>query len=122
MSPQKPMMPIAAEKYVAFKQVPLPDRKWPNAVITKPPIWCAVDLRDGNQALIEPMDSDRKTRMFKLLVQMGFKEIEVGFPAASETDFEFVRELIEQKMISDDVTIQVLTQSRPELIERTFEA
>ncbi len=84
-----------------------------NAVITKPPIWCAVDLRDGNQALIEPMDSDRKTRMFKLLCQMGFKEIEVGFPAASETDFDFVRELIEQKMIPDDVTIQVLTQSRP---------
>ena len=121
-NPQKPMMPIAAEKYVPFKPVPLPDRKWPNAVITKPPIWCAVDLRDGNQALIEPMDSDRKTRMFKLLCDMGFKEIEVGFPAASETDFEFVRELIEKKMIPDDVTIQVLTQSRPELIERTFEA
>jgi 2-isopropylmalate synthase len=120
--PQKPMMPIAAEKYVPFKPVPLPDRKWPNAVITKPPIWCAVDLRDGNQALIEPMDSDRKTRMFKLLCDMGFKEIEVGFPAASQTDFEFVRELIEKKMIPDDVTIQVLTQSRPELIERTFEA
>ena len=121
-NPQKPMMPIAAEKYVPFKPVPLPDRKWPNAVITKPPIWCAVDLRDGNQALIEPMDSDRKTRMFKLLCDMGFKEIEIGFPAASETDFEFVRELIEKKMIPDDVTIQVLTQSRPELIERTFEA
>eukprot|EP01034_Spumella_vulgaris_P003820 gene3820-4886_t len=116
------MMPIAAEKYVPFKPVPLPDRKWPNAVITKPPSWCAVDLRDGNQALIEPMDSDRKTRMFKLLCDMGFKEIEVGFPAASETDFDFVRELIEKKMIPDDVTIQVLTQSRPELIERTFEA
>jgi 2-isopropylmalate synthase len=116
------MMPIATEKYVRFKPVPLPDRKWPNAVITKPPIWCAVDLRDGNQALIEPMDSDRKTRMFKLLCEMGFKEIEVGFPAASETDFDFVRELIEKKMIPDDVTIQVLTQSRPELIERTFEA
>ena len=121
-NPQKPMMPIAAEKYAPFKPVPLPDRKWPNAVITKPPIWCAVDLRDGNQALIEPMDSDRKTRMFKLLCEMGFKEIEVGFPAASETDFEFVRELIEKKMIPGDVTIQVLTQSRPELIERTFEA
>ncbi len=121
-NPQKPMMPSAAEKYVPFKPVPLPDRKWPNAVITKPPIWCAVDLRDGNQALIEPMDSDRKTRMFKLLCDMGFKEIEVGFPAASETDFDFVRELIEKKMIPGDVTIQVLTQSRPELIERTFEA
>jgi len=116
------MMPSAAEKYIPFKAVPLPDRKWPNVVITKPPIWCAVDLRDGNQALIEPMDSDRKTRMFKLLCDMGYKEIEVGFPAASETDFDFVRELIEKKMIPDDVTIQVLTQSRPELIERTFEA
>jgi len=122
MSPQKPMMPVAGEKYVPFKPVPIKDRQWPNTVITKPPIWCAVDLRDGNQALIEPMDSDRKTRMFKLLVEMGFKEIEVGFPAASETDFDFVRELIEKKMIPDDVTIQVLTQSRPELIERTFEA
>ena len=122
MSPQKPMMPTAGEKYVPFKPVQIKDRQWPNKVITKPPIWCAVDLRDGNQALIEPMDSDRKTRMFKLLVEMGYKEIEVGFPAASETDFDFVRQLIEQKMIPDDVTIQVLTQSRPELIERTFEA
>ncbi|MBS0220262.1 MAG: 2-isopropylmalate synthase [Proteobacteria bacterium] len=116
------MMPTASEKYVPFPPVQLKDRRWPNAVITKPPVWCAVDLRDGNQALIEPMDSDRKTRMFKLLCEMGFKEIEVGFPAASETDFDFVRELIEKKMIPDDVTIQVLTQSRPELIERTFEA
>jgi len=122
MSPQKPMMPHAGDKYVPFKPIDIKDRQWPNAVITKPPIWCAVDLRDGNQALIEPMDSDRKTRMFRLLCQMGYKEIEVGFPAASETDFDFVRELIEQKMIPDDVTIQVLTQSRPELIERTFEA
>jgi 2-isopropylmalate synthase len=116
------MMPTAGEKYVPFKPIQIKDRQWPNVVITKPPIWCAVDLRDGNQALIEPMDSDRKTRMFKLLCEMGFKEIEVGFPAASETDFDFVRELIEKKMIPDDVTIQVLTQSRPELIERTFEA
>src|SRR5471032_3379371 len=122
MSPQKPMMPTAGEKYVPFKPVQIKDRQWPNKVITKPPIWCAVDLRDGNQALIEPMDSDRKTRMFKLLVEMGYKEIDVGFPAASETDFDFVRVLIEKKMIPDDVTIQVLTQSRPELIERTFEA
>ena len=113
MSPQKPMMPTAGEKYVPFKPIEIKDRQWPNKVITKPPIWCAVDLRDGNQALIEPMDSDRKTRMFKLLCDMGFKEIEVGFPAASETDFDFVRELIEKKMIPDDVTIQVLTQSRP---------
>ena len=122
MSVQKPMMPTAGEKYVPFKPIEIKDRQWPNNVITKPPIWCAVDLRDGNQALIEPMDSDRKTRMFKLLCDMGFKEIEVGFPAASETDFDFVRQLIEQKMIPGDVTIQVLTQSRPELIERTFEA
>src|SRR5260370_629955 len=99
MSPQKPMMPTAGEKYVPFKPVPLPDRQWPSKVITKPPVWCAVDLRDGNQALIEPMDSDRKTRMFKLLCDMGFKEIEVGFPAASETDFDFMRELIAKKMI-----------------------
>jgi 2-isopropylmalate synthase len=122
MSRQKPMMPTASEKYVPFRPIEIRDRQWPNKVITKPPVWCAVDLRDGNQALIEPMDSDRKTRMFRLLCQMGFKEIEVGFPAASETDFDFVRELIEKKMIPDDVTIQVLTQSRPELIERTFEA
>jgi len=116
-------MPInAAAKYTPFAPIDLPDRTWPGAVITKPPIWCSVDLRDGNQALIEPMDADRKTRMFKLLVQMGFKEIEVGFPAASETDFSFVRQLIEQRMIPDDVTIQVLTQARAELIDRSFEA
>jgi 2-isopropylmalate synthase len=116
-------MPIdAVQKYVPFKPVPLPDRKWPSAVITKPPIWCSVDLRDGNQALIEPMDSDRKLRMFKMLCKLGFKEIEVGFPAASETDFDFVRLIIEQNIVPKDVTIQVLTQSRPELIERTFEA
>ncbi|MCW5748785.1 MAG: 2-isopropylmalate synthase [Alphaproteobacteria bacterium] len=119
---QKPMMPGAREKYVPFRPVPITDRQWPNKVITKPPIWCSVDLRDGNQALIEPMDADRKTRMFKLLVAMGFKEIEVGFPAASQTDFDFVRQLIDQRMVPDDVTIQVLTQSRPELIERTFES
>ena len=112
----------ATTKYPPFKPVDLPDRRWPSAVITKPPIWCSVDLRDGNQALIEPMDGDRKSRMFKLLVKLGFKEIEVGFPSASETDFDFVRQLIEQDMIPEDVTIQVLTQSRPELIERTFES
>ena len=91
MSPQKPMMPTAGEKYVPFKPIDLPDRQWPSKVITKPPIWCSVDLRDGNQALIEPMGPERKTRMFKLLLDMGFKEIEVGFPAASQTDFDFVR-------------------------------
>jgi 2-isopropylmalate synthase len=119
---QKPMMPRAGEKYVPFKPIDLPNRQWPGKIITKPPIWCSVDLRDGNQALIEPMDSDRKMRMFKMLVAMGFKEIEVGFPAASETDFEFVRELIEKNLVPRDVTIQALTQSRPELIERTFES
>ena len=122
MSPQKPMMPNAGEKYVAFKPVPLAGRQWPSKVITKPPIWCAVDLRDGNQALVEPMDSDRKTRMFSLLCNMGFKEIEVGFPAASQTDYDFVRRLIEERRIPDDVTVQVLTQARETLIRRTFEA
>ena len=119
---QKPMMPGAREKYAPFRAVPLSGRRWPSRIIDRPPIWCSVDLRDGNQALIEPMDADRKTRMFKLLVKLGFKEIEVGFPAASDTDFDFVRQLIEQKMVPPDVTIQVLTQARPELIERTFES
>jgi 2-isopropylmalate synthase len=112
----------ATEKYVPFKPIPLADRQWPSAVITKPPIWCSVDLRDGNQALIEPMDADRKARMFRMLVELGFKEIEVGFPAASDTDFAFVRQLVEGGMIPQDVTIQVLTQARPELIERTFQS
>ena len=109
-------------KYGAFGQVALADRTWPDRAITKPPSWCSVDLRDGNQALIEPMDSDRKRRMFELLIRTGFKEIEVGFPAASQTDFDFVRTLIEQNLIPGDVTIQVLTQARPELIEKTFAA
>src|SRR5918998_992167 len=102
--------------------VSLPDRTWPEKRITKAPLWCAVDLRDGNQALIDPMSPARKRRMFDLLVRMGYKEIEVGFPAASQTDFDFVREIIEQDVIPDDVTIQVLTQARRELIERTYEA
>ncbi|MHA6792152.1 2-isopropylmalate synthase [Pseudonocardia bannensis] len=102
--------------------VSLPDRTWPDKRITKAPLWCAVDLRDGNQALIDPMSPARKRRMFDLLVRMGYKEIEVGFPAASQTDFDFVREIIEGDAIPDDVTIQVLTQARPELIERTYEA
>jgi len=102
--------------------VSLPDRTWPDTRITKAPLWCAVDLRDGNQALIDPMSPTRKRRMFDLLVRMGYKEIEVGFPAASQTDFDFVREIIEQGAIPDDVSIQVLTQARPELIERTFQA
>ncbi|WP_305093615.1 2-isopropylmalate synthase [Prescottella sp. R16] len=104
------------------EQVSLPDRTWPDKVIERAPQWCAVDLRDGNQALIDPMSPARKRRMFELLVRMGYKEIEVGFPSASQTDFDFVREIIEDGAIPDDVTIQVLTQSRPELIKRTFEA
>jgi len=110
------------EKYQPFQPIELNDRTWPGKVITKAPTWCSVDLRDGNQALIEPMGPERKARMFKALLGMGFKEIEVGFPAASETDFIFCRQIIEDGMIPDDVAIQVLTQSRPELIERTFEA
>jgi 2-isopropylmalate synthase len=104
-------------------QVPLvlTDRTWPNRIIDKAPLWCSVDLRDGNQALIDPMDPERKMRMFKALVKMGFKEIEVGFPAASQPDFDFIRQLIEGDLIPDDVIIQVLVQCRPELIERTFE-
>ncbi|MGI5126902.1 2-isopropylmalate synthase [Pseudonocardia sp. CA-107938] len=102
--------------------VSLPDRTWPDKRITSAPLWCAVDLRDGNQALIDPMSPGRKRRMFDLLVRMGYKEIEVGFPAASQTDFDFVREIIEDEAIPDDVTIQVLTQARTELIERTYEA
>lgn len=113
---------IPARKYKPFAPIDLPDRQWPSRVIDRHPIWCSVDLRDGNQALIEPMNSERKRRMFDTLVAMGFKEIELGFPAASETDFAFIRELIEQNRIPDDVTIQVLTQSRAALIERTFEA
>ena len=109
-------------KYPAFTPVELPDRSWPSAVISKPPVWCSVDLRDGNQALIEPMGKERKLRLFQLLVAVGFKEIEVGFPAASQTDFDFVRELIDNNLVPDDVTLQVLTQARQELIERTFEA
>ncbi|ASO17875.1 2-isopropylmalate synthase [Actinoalloteichus hoggarensis] len=104
------------------EQVTLPDRTWPDVTLRSAPQWCAVDLRDGNQALIDPMSPARKRRMFDLLVRMGYKEIEVGFPAASQTDFDFVREIIEDEAIPDDVTIQVLTQARPELIERTFEA
>ncbi|WP_334128642.1 2-isopropylmalate synthase [Sneathiella sp.] len=108
------------EKYRAFTPINLPDRQWPSKVITKAPIWCSVDLRDGNQALIEPMGHERKLRMFRHLVKLGFKEIEVGFPAASQTDFDFVRFLIDENEIPDDVKIQVLTQSREELIRETF--
>ncbi len=116
------MLQHPSKKYRPFESVDLKDRRWPDAKIVSPPIWCSVDLRDGNQALIEPMDAARKRRMFELLVKTGFKEIEVGFPSASQTDFDFVREIIEQRLIPEDVTIQVLTPARPELIERTFES
>ena len=109
-------------KYRAFKPVALPDRRWPDAVLAHAPIWLSTDLRDGNQALIEPMDAQRKLRMFEMLLRIGFKEIEVGFPSASQTDFDFVRLLIEQDRIPDDVTIQVLTPAREPLIRRTFES
>lgn len=109
-------------KYKPFEPIKLDNRKWPAKVINKAPSWCSVDLRDGNQALIEPMGAERKDRMFSLLCGLGFKEIEVGFPSASQTDFDFVRDLIESKKIPSDVTIQVLTQSRDELIDRTFES
>ncbi|QGU06247.1 2-isopropylmalate synthase [Corynebacterium occultum] len=117
-------MPVS--RYLEFAQeveeISLPDRTWPDKKITVAPQWCAVDLRDGNQALIDPMSPERKRRMFELLVKMGYKEIEVGFPSASQTDFDFVREIIEKDMIPDDVTIQVLVQAREHLIRRTFEA
>ena len=117
-------MPVG--RYRPFAQevepVTLADRTWPDKVVDHAPMWCAVDLRDGNQALIDPMSPARKRRMFDLLVRMGYKEIEVGFPSASQTDFDFVREIITEGAIPDDVTIQVLTQCRPELIARTFEA
>ena len=110
------------KKYKAFEPIPLEDRTWPNQRISESPSWCSVDLRDGNQALIEPMSVAQKLKMFELLVDVGFKEIEVGFPAASQPDFDFVRKLIEDDKIPTDVTIQVLTQARPELIRRTFES
>lgn len=118
---QKPSgMPF--ERYTPYTPINLADRTWPNKEITVAPRWCAVDLRDGNQALIDPMTPERKKRMFELLVRMGYKEIEVGFPSASQTDFDFVRMLIDENLIPDDVVIQVLTQAREHLIERTFEA
>ncbi len=114
------IMPV--EKYKPFTPIDLPDRTWPGNTITQCPTWCSVDLRDGNQALIEPMGPERKLRMFQKLCEMGFKEIEVGFPSASETDFEFCRKIIDENLIPDDVVIQVLTQAREELIRRSFEA
>jgi 2-isopropylmalate synthase len=122
MYPQQQPSPMPFKRYQPFVPVRLDDRTWPGKVIDSAPRWCAVDLRDGNQALIDPMDSHRKLKMFELLVKMGYKEIEVGFPAASQTDFDFVRQIIEEGRVPDDVVIQVLTQARPELIERTFES
>src|SRR6187399_1196463 len=116
------MKPDPNRKYRPMAPIALADRTWPSKTITSPPIWCSVDLRDGNQALIEPMDAERKLRMFELLVRMGYKEIEIGFPAASQTDFDFVRLLIEERRIPDDVNVQVLTQAREPLIKRTYES
>jgi 2-isopropylmalate synthase len=116
------MLTDPSNKYRPYTLDAMPGRRWPDARITRPPLWCSVDLRDGNQALIEPMDATRKRRFFDLLLGIGLKQIEVGFPSASQTDFDFVRELIEGGLIPDDVTIQVLTPARPELIRRTFES
>ena len=117
---QPSAMPV--HRYSSFIPVELPDRTWPDKKMTKAPQWCSVDLRDGNQALIDPMDVPRKLAMFELLVKMGYKEIEVGFPSASQTDFDFVRKIIDDGLIPDDVIIQVLTQAREPLIRRTYES
>ena len=121
--PPKPVTPtpMPFDKYRPFVPLELPDRRWPDGKLVQAPQWCSVDLRDGNQALIDPMDPERKRRMFETLVKMGFKEIEVGFPAASQPDYDFVRILIEEDLVPDDVLIQVLVQCRPELIERTYQ-
>ena len=115
-------MPMPYRKYRPYETVDLPDRTWPDVVLDRAPIWCSTDLRDGNQALVNPMDPARKRRFFTLLLDLGFKEIEVGFPAASKADFDFVRTLVEDGLVPADTTIAVLTQARPELIERTYEA
>src|ERR671939_1582812 len=121
--PPSPVLPksMPYEKYRPYLPLQLKDRTWPDKHIDQAPLWCSVDLRDGNQALIDPMDPERKRRMFETLVRMGFKEIEIGFPAASQPDYDFIRLLIEEDLIPEDVTIQVLTQCRRELVERTFE-
>jgi 2-isopropylmalate synthase len=116
------MKNIPQGKYKPYPKIDLPNRTWTDNQITKAPIWCSVDLRDGNQALITPMRLNQKLRFFKLLVDIGFKEIEVGFPSASKTEFEFLRKLIEDNLIPEDVTIQVLVQAKEHLIKRTFEA
>ena len=109
-------------KYRRFEAINFKERTWPNNNIKKAPIWCSVDLRDGNQALINPMNIDEKIEFFNLLVKLGFKEIEVGFPSASQIEYDFLRRLIDEKLIPDDVVVQVLTQARPHLIEKTFES
>src|ERR1700716_2823268 len=125
--PGMPPSPVAPKsmphsKYRPFLPLQLKDRTWADARIARAPMWCSVDLRDGNQALIDPMDPERKRRFWDVLLKVGFKEIEVGFPSASQPDYDFIRELIEQDHIPDDVAIQVLVQCRSELIERTFES
>ena len=110
------------QKYKAFEPVALPDRTWPDKTLTQAPIWCSVDLRDGNQALVNPMNLEQKLQFFQMLCKIGFKEIEIGFPSASETEYEILRTLIEEDLIPDDVTIQVLVQAREHLIRKTFEA
>src|SRR3954453_11180679 len=122
MIPQQRPSGMPFHRYRAFKPVELPDRRWPDRAITKAPRWLSTDLRDGNQALIDPMSPARKLKMFELLVRMGYKEIEVGFPSSGQTDFDFVRQLIESDRIPDDVTISVLTQAREDLIERSVQA
>ena len=112
-------MKQGCQKYIPFEPINIPDRQWPGKTIEKPPIWCSVDLRDGNQALIDPMNLQEKIEYFKTLIKIGFKEIEVGFPSASETEYEILRTLIEENLIPDDVTIQVLVQSREHLIRKT---
>ena len=116
------MLKQPSTKYRAFAPIHLTSRTWPDARLTRAPLWCSVDLRDGNQALIEPMDMERKLRMFQTLVAIGFTEIEVGFPSASQIEFDFVRRLIDEDLVPDNVTIQVLTQARDHLIQRTFES
>ena len=116
------MLKDPSTKYRPWTIEPYPQRQWPNARITRPPLWCSVDLRDGNQALVQPMSVAKKLELFALLVEIGFKEIEIGFPSASQTEYDFARRLIEKQLIPDDVIVQVLTQARRELIERTFEA
>src|ERR1044072_97552 len=119
-APAGPSPQLPCHLFRPFLSGQAPPRTWPDRVMDKSPVWCAVDLRDGNQALINPMDPERKMVMWNLLLQTGFKEIEVGFPSASQPDFDFIRELIENDLIPDDVTIQVLTQARADLIERTY--